>query len=126
VALFTVATQLCGLSTDIYLLIGFRAIQPSAAARCSPRRPESSPSTTAEIATERSACSARSPYVWLGIGAGITGLGNGLTNSTVTAILNRCADPGIAQAHILWVVAGVLLVVMVPLVFRVPEHKGSW
>ena len=28
--------------------------------------------------------------------------------------------------HILWVVAGVLLVVMVPLVFRVPEHKGSW
>ena len=101
-----------------------------------------------------------SPYVWLSIGAGLTGLGNGLANpasrnaclqvapnevaaltglrqmfvfmgiifsvSTVTAILNRSADPGIAQAHILWVVAGVLLVVMVPLVFRVPEHKGSW
>jgi MFS family permease len=98
--------------------------------------------------------------VWLSIGAGITGLGNGLTNpasrnaclqvapdevaaitglrqmfvftgiifsvSTVTAILNRSADPGIAQAHILWVVAGILLVVMVPLVARVPEHKGSW
>jgi EmrB/QacA subfamily drug resistance transporter len=101
-----------------------------------------------------------SPYVWLSIGAGITGLGNGMANpasrnaclqiapnevaaitglrqmfvfmgiifsvSTVTAILNRSANPGIAQAHILWVVAAVLLLVMVPLVFRVPEHKGSW
>jgi hypothetical protein len=46
--------------------------------------------------------------------------------STVTAILNRSANPGMAQAYILWVVAGVLLGVMVPLVFRVPEHKGSW
>jgi EmrB/QacA subfamily drug resistance transporter len=101
-----------------------------------------------------------SPSVWLTIGAGLTGLGNGLANpasrnaclqvapnevaaitglrqmfvfmgiifsvSTVTAILNRSADPGLAQAHILWIVAAVLLVVMVPLVFRVPEHKGSW
>jgi EmrB/QacA subfamily drug resistance transporter len=101
-----------------------------------------------------------SPYVWLSIGAGITGLGNGLANpasrnaclqvspdevaaitglrqmfvfmgiifsvSTVTAILNRSADPGLAQAHILWVAVGVLLVVMVPLVLRVPEHKGTW
>jgi hypothetical protein len=46
--------------------------------------------------------------------------------STVTAILNRSADPGMAQAHVLWVVAGLLVLVMVPLVFRVPEHKGSW
>jgi hypothetical protein len=46
--------------------------------------------------------------------------------STVTAILNRSANPGLAQAHILWVVAGILLLVMVPLVSRVPEHKGSW
>jgi MFS family permease len=101
-----------------------------------------------------------SPYVWLSIGAGITGLGNGVANpasrnaclqvapnevavitglrqmfvfmgiifsvSTITAVLNRSADPGLAQARILWVVAGILLVVMVPLVFRVPEHKGSW
>jgi MFS family permease len=101
-----------------------------------------------------------SPYAWLSIGAGLTGLGNGLANpasrnaclqvapnevaaitglrqmfvftgiifsvSTVTAILNRSAHPGLTQARILWVVAGVLLVVMVPLVFRVPEHKGSW
>jgi EmrB/QacA subfamily drug resistance transporter len=101
-----------------------------------------------------------SPYVWLSIAAGITGLGNGIANpasrnaclqvapnevaaitglrqmfvfmgiifsvSTVTAILNRSADPGMAQAHILWVVAGILLLVMVPLVLRVPEHKGNW
>jgi MFS family permease len=101
-----------------------------------------------------------SPYVWLSIGAGLTGLGNGMANpasrnaclqvapnevaaisglrqmfvfmgiifsvSTVTAILNRSADPGLAQAHILWVVAAVLLLVMVPLAFRVPEHKGRW
>ena len=101
-----------------------------------------------------------SPYVWLSIGVGLTGLGNGLANaasrnaclqvapnevaaitglrqmfvymgiifsvSTVTAILNRSGNPGMAQAHILWVVAGVLLMVMVPLVFRVPEHKGRW
>jgi EmrB/QacA subfamily drug resistance transporter len=101
-----------------------------------------------------------SPYVWLSIGAGITGLGNGTANpasrnaclqvapdevaaitglrqmfvymgiifsvSTVTAILNRSANPGLAQAHLLWIVAGVLILVMVPLVFRVPEHKGTW
>jgi EmrB/QacA subfamily drug resistance transporter len=101
-----------------------------------------------------------SPYVWLSIGAGLTGLGNGMANpasrnaclqvapgevaaitglrqmfvftgiifsvSTVTAILNRSADPGLAQARILWVAAGVLLAVMVPLAFRVPDHKGSW
>jgi len=101
-----------------------------------------------------------SPYLWLSIGAGLTGLGNGLANpasrnaclqvapdevaaisglrqmfvymgiifsvSTVTAILNRSANPGLAQAHLLWGVAVVLVVVMVPLVFRVPEHKGTW
>jgi EmrB/QacA subfamily drug resistance transporter len=101
-----------------------------------------------------------SPYVWLSIGAGFTGLGNGMANpasrnaclqvapdevaaisglrqmfvymgiifsvSTVTAILNRSGNPGLTQAHLLWVVAGILLFVMVPLVFRVPEHRGSW
>jgi EmrB/QacA subfamily drug resistance transporter len=101
-----------------------------------------------------------SPYAWLSVGAGITGIGNGIANpasrnatlklspddvaaltglcfmfqlvgiifsvSIITAILNRSATPGIAQAHALWVVAGALLFVMVPLVLRVPEHKGSW
>jgi MFS family permease len=46
--------------------------------------------------------------------------------SVVTAILNRSSDPGIAQAHIFWVVAGIILVVMMPLIYRIPEHKGSW
>lgn len=101
-----------------------------------------------------------SPYVWLSICAGITGLGNGMANpasrnasmqlapdqvaaitglrqmfnyvgiifsvSIVTAILNRSANPGITQAHVFWIGAAILLVVMVPLVRRVPEHKGSW
>jgi MFS family permease len=101
-----------------------------------------------------------SPYVWLSVGAGITGLGNGTANpasrnaclqispeevaaitglrqmfvymgiifsvSTVTAILNRSGDSGLTQAHIYWVVAGVLVLVMAPLALRVPEHRGSW
>jgi EmrB/QacA subfamily drug resistance transporter len=101
-----------------------------------------------------------SPYAWMSIAAGITGLGNGTANpasrnaclqiapdevaaitglrqmfiyigitfsvSIVTAVLNRSGHPGITQAHILWVVAALISVVMIPLVFRVPEHKGSW
>ena len=46
--------------------------------------------------------------------------------SIVTAILNRSADPGIAQAHVFWAVSAFLLAVMLPLVFRVPEHRGTW
>jgi EmrB/QacA subfamily drug resistance transporter len=101
-----------------------------------------------------------SPYIWLGLCAGVTGLGNGVANpasrnacleldpeassvvvgirsmfnylgvifsvSIVTAILNRSPNPGLAQAHIYWVAAGFILLVMVPLVLRVPEHKGTW
>jgi EmrB/QacA subfamily drug resistance transporter len=101
-----------------------------------------------------------SPYTWLAVGAGISGLGNGMANpasrnallqvapddvaavtglrqmfayvgiifsvSIATAILNRSSNPGLTQAHLLWVVVGVLVLVQIPLVFRVPEHKGSW
>jgi MFS family permease len=101
-----------------------------------------------------------SPYVWLSIGAGITGLGSGAANpasrnasmqlapndvaaitglrqmfvqlgvvfsvSIVTAILNRSPDPGITMAHILWVVSAIAVVLMLPLVYRIPEHKGTW
>jgi EmrB/QacA subfamily drug resistance transporter len=100
------------------------------------------------------------PYSWLAIGAGVTGIGNGVANpasrnaclqiapdevaaisglrqmfiyigiifsvSTVTAILNRSADPGITYSYILWVGVAILLGVMAPLVLRVPEHKGNW
>lgn len=45
---------------------------------------------------------------------------------TVTAILNRSANPRIAQAHVLWVLVALILLLMVPLVVRVPEHKGNW
>jgi hypothetical protein len=42
-----------------------------------------------------------------------------------TAILARSSDPGIAQAHTFMIFAG-LLVLITPLVFLVPEHKGGW
>ena len=45
--------------------------------------------------------------------------------SVTTAILARSADPGIAQSHILLVFA-VCLVLMIPLIFLVPEHHGKW
>jgi EmrB/QacA subfamily drug resistance transporter len=101
-----------------------------------------------------------SPYVWLSISAGVTGIGVGSFNpasrnaclqlapdqvavitglrsmfnnigiivsvSVVTAILNRSSDPGLTQAHVFWVVGGIILLLMVPLIYRIPEHKGSW
>jgi len=45
--------------------------------------------------------------------------------SVATAILARSAHPGIAQAHIFLVVAAAVIV-MVGLVFTVPDHKGGW
>lgn len=45
--------------------------------------------------------------------------------SVTTAILARSAHPGIAQSHI-FAVFGLLLLCIVPLVFRVPEHRGRW
>jgi EmrB/QacA subfamily drug resistance transporter len=46
--------------------------------------------------------------------------------SVTTAILNRSADPGIAQAHVFWVAAGIVFLIQLPLIRRVPEHKGGW
>ena len=45
--------------------------------------------------------------------------------SVTTAILARSNDPGVAQAHT-FIVFAVLLVLITPLVFLVPEHKGGW
>jgi len=50
---------------------------------------------------------------------GITGL------SIVTAVLARSGDPGVTQAHV-FVVFAVLLLALIPLVFLVPEHRGTW
>lgn len=46
--------------------------------------------------------------------------------SLTTAILNRSATPGLTQAHIFWAAAAIVFLVMLPLVRRVPEHKGGW
>jgi hypothetical protein len=46
--------------------------------------------------------------------------------SVTTAILNRSSTPGITQSHVFWAAAAVVFLIMVPLVLRVPEHKGGW
>jgi EmrB/QacA subfamily drug resistance transporter len=45
--------------------------------------------------------------------------------SVTAAIVARSADPGIAQAHIFFVFAAIL-VCSIPLVVLVPDHRGSW
>ena len=52
-------------------------------------------------------------------------IGTIVTISLVTAILASSHDPGGTQAW-LFAAAGVLLVVALPLIARVPEHRGSW
>jgi len=100
-----------------------------------------------------------SPYGWLALGAGLTGLGMGLSVpaannaslqlapdqvaaiaglrgmfrqsgaitavSVTTAVIARSAHPGIVQAHV-FIVFGILLLLMLPLVKLVPEHHGNW
>jgi EmrB/QacA subfamily drug resistance transporter len=45
--------------------------------------------------------------------------------SVSTAILARSADPGLAQAYIIAIFAGILLVT-IPFIAYVPEHRGKW
>ncbi|HEY2674254.1 MAG TPA: MFS transporter [Rugosimonospora sp.] len=45
--------------------------------------------------------------------------------SVTTTVVARAGDPGIAQAHIFAIFA-VLLLATIPLVFLVPDHRGSW
>lgn len=52
-------------------------------------------------------------------------IGTILTISTATAILASSNDPGRIQAW-LFAIAGVLLLAALPLIARVPEHRGSW
>jgi EmrB/QacA subfamily drug resistance transporter len=99
------------------------------------------------------------PYVWLAIASGITGIGMGTLQpaannavmhldptriaavsglrgmirqcgsitaiSVTTALLARNAHPGAALGHVFLVFA-VLTVATVPLIFYVPDHRGSW
>jgi MFS family permease len=61
--------------------------------------------------------------------AGLRGMfrqsGSIIAVSVTTAILARSGDPGIAQAHVFLGFAVVLLAAL-PLVFTVPDHRGSW
>ena len=52
-------------------------------------------------------------------------IGTIVTISIATAILASSHDPGHAQAW-LFAVAAALLVMALPLIARVPEHRGSW
>jgi MYXO-CTERM domain-containing protein len=52
-------------------------------------------------------------------------VGSIVTVSVVTAILARSDDPGPAQAWVCVAVA-LLVVAALPLVRRVPEHRGAW
>jgi EmrB/QacA subfamily drug resistance transporter len=52
-------------------------------------------------------------------------LGSMITISIATAILASSDDPGGIQAWV-YVMAALLLVAALPLISRVPEHRGSW
>jgi EmrB/QacA subfamily drug resistance transporter len=45
--------------------------------------------------------------------------------SITAAVVARSADPGIAQAHVFLVFAAILILAL-PLVLLVPEHRGRW
>jgi EmrB/QacA subfamily drug resistance transporter len=100
-----------------------------------------------------------SPYTWLAIGAGITGVGMGIAQpasnnamlqlaptevsavaglrgmirqsgsitavSITTALAARSAHPGLTIGHALLIFAALLLIAL-PLIRLVPEHRGSW
>ena len=99
------------------------------------------------------------PYAWLAMAAGITGIGMGLSIpasnnaslqlapdqisaiaglrgmfrqsggivavSVTTAILNHATDAGTTQARSFVVFAAILLL-MIPITFLVPDHRGTW
>ncbi len=99
------------------------------------------------------------PYGWLALSAGITGLGMGLSIpasnnaslqlapdqisaiaglrgmfrqsggivavSVTTTLLANASNPGISQAYSFVVFAAVLLLIL-PLILLVPDHRGSW
>jgi MFS family permease len=45
--------------------------------------------------------------------------------SVTTAIIARSAHPGMVQAHV-FIVFAALIVLMLPLVKLVPDHRGTW
>jgi hypothetical protein len=45
--------------------------------------------------------------------------------SVMTAVAANSASPAMAQAHG-FIVLSVLMVAAVPLIFTIPDHRGSW
>jgi EmrB/QacA subfamily drug resistance transporter len=100
-----------------------------------------------------------SPYAWLALAAGVTGIGTGVSlpasnNATLqlaparaasisglrgmfrqaggitgisiaSALVARSSHPGLTQAAMFTVLA-VIMVLLIPLTFLVPEHRGTW
>jgi hypothetical protein len=64
--------------------------------------------------------------VIIGLRAMFVNLGVIVSIATTTAILNRSGDPGLVQSHGYWLVTAILVFVMTPIVFMIPNHKGSW
>jgi EmrB/QacA subfamily drug resistance transporter len=87
--------------------LGLGAVNPAASNACLQLAPEQAAAIT-------------------GLRVMFINLGVILSVSVTTAILNRSASPGIAQSHVFWAAAAVVFLVMLPLVARVPEHKGGW
>ncbi|HEX7382459.1 MAG TPA: MFS transporter [Nevskiaceae bacterium] len=52
-------------------------------------------------------------------------IGSIATVSAMTAVLARAAEPGRAQA-LIYAVAAVVMLLLLPLVRRIPEHRGTW
>jgi len=61
--------------------------------------------------------------------AGLRGMfrqsGSILCISSVTAVLARSTDVGLAQAHVFWVLAGIL-VLAAACTLTIEDHRGSW
>ncbi len=122
VLVFNAASLACGFANDIYLLVGLRmvralgggAFMPSGMGLSVPASNNASlqlaPDQVASIAGLR------------GMFPPVRGI---IAVSVTAAVLARSHDAGIAQAHSFMIFA-VLLVLIVPLTFFVPEHKGGW
>lgn len=53
-------------------------------------------------------------------------IGGIIAISIATAYAARSADPGVALSHVFFIFSLVLIIVVVPLVFLVPDQRGSW
>jgi MFS family permease len=53
-------------------------------------------------------------------------LGSIVAISVTTAIVARSATPGVQLGHSFMVFGLVVIVVVIPLVFTVPNHRGTW